>query len=173
MYIKLLGAGICFVLSLFNILGAMQRVPIKTTIGDSSRPAVAMMKAPGSNLHWLSGGIFFTASIGLIAWAIWEYNCFVDVGIDSIDIPAPPANPETNTDAQMPQYLNIQPTQLQGGEPLNQNIIPFRRTADGSVPITPEQFKKALDDEDVWLPRCDSSLILLLPLIPIKKMKRQ
>ncbi|MEO1372932.1 MAG: hypothetical protein AAFW70_01125 [Cyanobacteria bacterium J06635_10] len=150
MYIKLLGAGICFVLSLFNILGAMQRVPIKTTIGDSSRPAVAMMKAPGSNLHWLSGGVFFTASIGLIAWAIWEYNSKVDVGIDSIDVSAPPVNPETNTDAQMSQHFNIEPTQLQGGVVPVQNIIPFPRAADGSVPITPEQFKKALDDEDVW-----------------------
>ena len=152
MYIKLLGAGICFVLSLFNVLGAMQRVPVKTTIGNSSRPAVAMMKSPGTNLHWLSGGVFFTASIGLIAWAIWEYNSNVDVGIESIDIPAPPVNPETNTDAQMPGYLNIEPTQIPGGvKPLNENIIPFRRTADGSVPITPEQFENVLDDEDVWL----------------------
>lgn len=155
MYIKLLGAGICFVLSLFNILGAMQKVPVKTTVGDSSRPAVAMLKPPGANLNLLSGGVFFVASIGLIAWAIWEYNSNVDVAINSdiTDVspePIIPPIPETNT--QMSQHLNIEPMQLQGGvKPLNRNIIPFHRpTADGSVPITPEQFKKALDDEDVW-----------------------
>lgn len=150
MYIKLLGAGICFVLSLFNILGAMQSIPVKTTVGDSSRPAVAMMKPPGANLHWLSGGVFFAASIGLIAWAIWDYNSNVDVAIDS-EVPAAPVippMPEANT--QIPQHLNIETTQLQGGIKPVQNIIPFRRTADGSVPITPEQFKNALDDEDVW-----------------------
>lgn len=153
MYIKLLGAGICFVLSLFNILGAMQKVPVKTTVGDSSRPAVAMLKPPGANLNFLSGGVFFVASISLIAWAIWEYNYNVDIAADSDNAspePIIPPIPETNT--QMSQHLNIDSTQLQGGvKPLNRNIIPFHRpTADGSVPITPEQFKKALDDEDVW-----------------------
>ncbi|MGB3649909.1 MAG: hypothetical protein WBA41_01675 [Rivularia sp. (in: cyanobacteria)] len=159
MYVKLLGAGICFALSLFNVLGAMQRVPIKTSVGDSSRPAVAMMKPPGANLNWLSGGVFFAASISLIAWAIWDYNSNVDLDVDlpnannSIPNPIPPV---ASPDIQMPQYPgemesnNIE-TQLQGGvKPLNQNIIPFRRTADGSVPITPKQFKSALEEEDYW-----------------------
>ena len=92
-YVKFIGAGICFVLSLFNVLGAMQRVPVKTTVGDSSRPAVAMMKSPGTNLHWLSGGVFFAASIGLIAWAIWEYNSNIDLGIDSTEAPIAPVIP--------------------------------------------------------------------------------
>ncbi|WP_414620832.1 hypothetical protein [Calothrix sp. CCY 0018] len=152
MYIKLLGAGICFVLSLFNILGAMQQIPVKTTVGDSSRPAVAMMKPPGANLNLLSGGVFFAASIGLIAWAIWEYNS--NVAIDTSDVPvAPVIPPMPDTDIQTPQYLNIETTQLQGGiksKPLNQNIIPFRRTADGSVPISQDEFKKVLEEEDFW-----------------------
>lgn len=150
MYIKLLGAGICFVLSLFNILGAMQGVPVKTTVGDSSRPAVAMMKSPGSNLHWLSGGVFFLASISLIAWAIWDYNSNVDVDIDATD--APTAPPIPTPEITSPQYLDIGNNQLYEGvaKPLNQNIIPFRRTADGSVPITPEQFENVLEDEDFW-----------------------
>ena len=159
MYVKLLGAGICFVLSLFNVLGAMQRVPVKTSVGDSSRPAVAMMKSPGANLNWLSGGVFFAASIGLIAWAIWEYNFNVDLDVDlpSVNNSIPNSIPSVAPpNIQMPQYPgemesnNIE-TQLQGGvKPLNQNIIPFRRTADGSVPITPEQFKSALEEEDYW-----------------------
>ncbi|MGB3640718.1 MAG: hypothetical protein WBA39_24550 [Rivularia sp. (in: cyanobacteria)] len=119
---------------------------MKTTIGDSSRPAVAMMKSPGTNLHWLSGGVFFAASISLIAWAIWDYNSSVDVGIDSSDVPVAPVIPPMPTpEITTPQYLNIETNQLQGDvKPLNQNIIPFRRTADGSVPITPEQFESAV-----------------------------
>lgn len=151
MYIKLLGAGICFVLSLFNILGAMQQIPVKTTVGDSSRPVVAMMKPPGANLNWLSGGVFFVASISLIAWAICEYNCFVDADSDSEIEDVAPIIPSIPTpQQQVPQNLNIEPTQLQGGVEPVQNIIPFPRAADGSMPITPEQFKNALDDEDVW-----------------------
>lgn len=78
MYVKFIGAGICFLLSLFNVLGAVRQIPVKTTLGNSSRPTVAQMKPPGTSLHWLSGGVFFAASIGLIAWAIWEYNSNID-----------------------------------------------------------------------------------------------
>lgn len=156
MYVKLLGAGICFILSLFNVLGAMQRVPVKTSVGDSSRPAVAMMKSPGANLNWLSGGVFFAASIGLIGWAIWEYNSNIDLGIDgsSVNIapitpPVAPPNIQTSQHPGEMESNNVE-TQLQGGiKPLNKNIIPFRRTADG-VPITAEQFKNVLEEEDYW-----------------------
>ena len=146
MYVKFIGAGICFVLSLFNVLGAMQWVPIKTSVGDSSRPAVAMMKPPGANLNWLSGGVFFAASIGLIAWAIWEHNSNLDTEIDSTQSTAPLTPPVPVI--QMPRQDET--TQLQG-DILHKNIIPFRRTADGSVPISQEQFENALDDEDYWL----------------------
>jgi hypothetical protein len=60
------------------LLGAVRQIPVKTTLGNSSRPTVAQMKPPGTSLHWLSGGVFFAASIGLIAWAIWEYNSNID-----------------------------------------------------------------------------------------------
>ncbi|NJO65795.1 MAG: hypothetical protein HC836_49320 [Richelia sp. RM2_1_2] len=145
MYIKLLGAGICFVLSLFNVLGAMQRVPVKTTVSDSSRPTVAMMEHPGTNLNWLSGGVFFTASIGLIAWAIWEHNSNLDTEteVDSTQLTAPVTPPVPAI--QMPHQDET--TQLQGD--LHKNIIPFRRTADGSVPISQEQFENVLED-DLW-----------------------
>ncbi|MGF1672152.1 MAG: hypothetical protein ACFCUV_00510 [Rivularia sp. (in: cyanobacteria)] len=158
MYVKFVGAGICFVLSLFNVLGAMQRVPIKTSVGDSSRPAVAMMKSPGANLNWLSGGVFFAASISLIAWAIWEYNSNIDLGIDSTEVPITPLTPsmpetdskKLNCDVAIGGMEPIQSQQYEGVKPEFQNLVPFRRpTADGSVPITPEQFKNALED-DVW-----------------------
>lgn len=151
MYVKFIGAGICFVLSLFNVLGAVRQIPVKTTLGNSSRPTVAQMKPPGTSLHWLSGGVFFAASIGLIAWAIWEYNSNIDLGIDSTDAPVVPPMPDTDT--QMSQFLDegaIQSQQLEGIKPEFKNLVPFRRpTADGSVPITPEQFKNALED-DIW-----------------------
>jgi hypothetical protein len=158
-YVKFIGAGICFVLSLFNVLGAMQRVPIKTSVGDSSRPAVAMIKSPGANLNWLSGGVFFAASISLIGWAIWEYNSNIDQGIDGDSVNIPPVTPPIpSPNIHIPQYPGemegdrIEITRLQGGiKPSNKNIIPFRRTADGSVPISQEQFENALEDEDYWL----------------------
>lgn len=148
MYIKLLGAGICFVLSLFNILGAMQRVPVKTTVSDSSRPTVAMMEPPGTNLNWLSGGVFFATSIGLIAWAIWEYNLNLDIEIDSAEVSITPVAPVTPPIPAIQTPPNIETTRLQG-DTLHKNIIPFRRTADGSVPISQEQFENALED-DLW-----------------------
>jgi hypothetical protein len=158
-YVKFIGAGICFVLSLFNVLGAMQRVPIKTSVGDSSRPAVAMMKSPGANLNWLSGGVFFAASIGLIGWAIWEYNSNIDLGIDSTEAPITPLTPsipeidsqKLNDDVAIPDMEPIQSQQYESVKPEFQNLVQFRRrTADGSVPITPEQFKNALEEEDYW-----------------------
>ncbi len=157
MYVKFIGAGICFLLSLFNVLGAVRQIPVKTTLGNSSRPTVAQMKPPGTSLHWLSGGVFFAASIGLIAWAIWEYNSNIDLGIDSNDAPTAvvPPMPETdsqklNSDVAIGDMEAIQSQQYEGLKPEFQNLVPFRRpTADGSVPITPEQFKNALED-DVW-----------------------
>ena len=154
MYVKFIGAGICFLLSLFNVLGAVRQIPVKTTLGNSSRPTVAQMKPPGTSLHWLSGGVFFAASISLIAWAIWEYNSSIDLGIDSNDAPITPVVPPMlETDIQMSQFLDesaIQSQQLEDVKPEFKNLVPFRRpTADGSVPITPEQFKNALED-DIW-----------------------
>ena len=158
MYIKFIGAGICFLLSLFNVLGAVRQIPVKTTLGNSSRPTVAQMKPPGTSLHWLSGGVFFAASISLIAWAIWEYNSNIDLGVDSTEAGAPVVPPMLETDS---QKLNgdvaigdmepIQSQQYEGVKPEFQNLVQFRRrTADGSVPITPEQFKNALEEEDYW-----------------------
>lgn len=154
MYVKFIGAGICFLLSLFNVLGAVRQIPVKTTLGNSSRPTVAQMKPPGTKLHWLSGGVFFAASIGLIAWAIWEYNSDIDLGIDSNEASIAPVTPPIpETDIQMSQKLNedaMQSQQFEGVKPEFQNLVPFRRpTADGSVPISPEQFKNALED-DIW-----------------------
>ena len=150
MYVKFIGAGICFLLSLFNVLGAVRQIPVKTTLGNSSRPTVAQMKPPGTKLHWLSGGVFFAASISLIAWAIWEYNSNIDLGISPTDAPiAPVTPPMPETEIQTEHKLN------EGAihdieQPEFKNLVPFRRpTADGSVPITPEQFKNALED-DIW-----------------------
>ena len=124
----------------------MQRVPVKTTLGDSSRPQVAMMKSPGTNLHWLSGCVFFVASIGLIAWAISEYNANIDI---REDVEIPPVTP--SMPSQMLQYPNSQPdesNQLQTGGINSDNLVPFRRpTADGTLPL--EQFKDVLQD-DLW-----------------------
>lgn len=173
MYVKFLGAGICFILSLFNVLGAVRQVPVKTTLGNSSRPTVARMKPPGNNLHWLSGGVFFAASISLIAWAIREYNSNIDQGISvvtghsnddlgidsnkaSIKSVSPPI-PETETQGGQQLDENaivnskeIQSRQLEDVKPEFKNLVQFRRpTADGRIPITPEQFKDALED-DIW-----------------------
>ena len=150
MYVKFIGAGICFLLSLFNVLGAVRQIPVKTTLGNSSRPTVAQMKPPGTKLHWLSGGVFFAASIGLIAWAIWEYNSNIDLGIDSNEASIAPVVPpmseaEIQTEQKLDEGLirNMEQSEFK-------NLVPFRRpTADGSVPITPEQFKNALED-DIW-----------------------
>ena len=155
MYVKFIGAGICFLLSLFNVLGAVRQIPVKTTLGNSSRPTVAQMKPPGTSLHWLSGGVFFAASISLIAWAIWEYNSNIDLGIDSTDAPVVPPMPKTdsqklNGDVAIGDMEAIQSQKYEGLKPEFQNLVPFRRpTSDGSVPITPEQFKNALED-DIW-----------------------
>jgi hypothetical protein len=157
-YVKFIGAGICFLLSLFNVLGAVRQIPVKTTLGNSSRPTVAQMKPPGTSLHWLSGGVFFAASISLIAWAIWEYNSNIDFGIDSNDVSIAPLTPpmletdsqKLNGDVAIGDMEAIQSQQYEGLKPEFQNLVPFRRpTADGSVPITPEQFKNALED-DIW-----------------------
>lgn len=59
-------------------------------------------------------------------------------------------NQGTNGDMAIRGFEPIQSQQFEGIKPEFQNLVPFRRpTADGSVPITPEQFKNALED-DVW-----------------------
>jgi hypothetical protein len=74
MYIKFAAAIICITLCSLNVVAAVKRTPIRTTLEDSTRTTIEMMPSPNSSVHWLSAAIFIAGFAGFLGWGISEYN---------------------------------------------------------------------------------------------------
>jgi hypothetical protein len=89
MYVKFAAAIVCIALCSLNVVAAVKRTPIRTTLEGSTRTTVEMMPSPNSSVHWLSATIFIAGFAGFLGWGISEYNNAIEgEGDDIIDTSA-------------------------------------------------------------------------------------
>jgi hypothetical protein len=146
MYVKFAAAIVCIALCSLNVVAAIKRTPIRTTLEDSTRTTVEMMPSPNSPVHWLSAVIFIAGFAGFLGWGISEYNCSLER--DEIVKDLPNQNnlvTSTNTPSSPPMNPGIS----------RKNIIQFTpRLSDNletkSQTLSPEEFYSQLQQEDYW-----------------------
>lgn len=153
MYVKFAAAIICIALCSLNVVAAVKRTPIRTTLEGSTRTTVEMMPSPNSSIHWLSAAIFVAGFAGFISWGIADYN-------DSLE---EQENIKTSDDF----HNNLPPKVPQDSLSINpvisgQNIIQFtpRLSANletESQTISAEEFYSQLQQEDYWEDKEDTN----------------
>jgi hypothetical protein len=150
MYVKFAAAIVCIALCSLNVVAAVKRTPIRTTLEGSTRTTVEMMPSPNSSVHWLSATIFIAGFAGFLGWGISEYNNAIE-GDEIIDTSAvPDQRHQTNT--VIPNNVELSPPI----NPAGKNIIQFtprlssNSTLKQSQILTPEEFYFQLQQEDYW-----------------------
>ncbi|PAX51315.1 hypothetical protein [Brunnivagina elsteri] len=146
MYVKFTAAIICIILCSLNVVAAVKRTPIRTTLEGSTRTTVEMMPSPNSSVHWLSAAIFIAGFASFLSWGVSDYN-------ESLE---KEENRSNTTDANQ----NIVPENSQSYPSINptisgKNIIQFTpRVSDNletkSQTLSPEEFYSQLQQEDYW-----------------------
>ncbi|NJR20041.1 MAG: hypothetical protein HC785_33265 [Calothrix sp. CSU_2_0] len=157
MYVKFTAAIICIILCSLNVVAAVKRTPIRTTLEDSTRTTVEMMPSPNSPVHWLSAAIFIAGFAGFLGWGISEYNCSLEREEIAEDLPNQNNFvTSTNTPASPPMNPVIS----------GKNIIQFTpRISDNSTlnseqqsqTLSPEEFYSQLQQEDYWEDKEDTN----------------
>jgi hypothetical protein len=150
MYVKFAAAIICITLCSLNVVAAVKRTPIRTTLEGSTRTTVEMMPSPNSSIHWLSAAIFIAGFAGFLSWGISDYN-------NSLSEEETIKNPVDDRNNISPQTTQLSPP----GNPSisGKNIIQFIPRADSnstlnpqkqSQILSPEEFYTQLQQEDYW-----------------------
>jgi hypothetical protein len=150
MYVKFAAAIICIALCSLNVVAAVKRTPIRTTLEGSTRTTVEMMPSPNSSVHWLSAAIFIAGFAGFLGCGISEYNNAIE-GEEIVE--------------DLPNQNNlINSTNTPSSPPMNpgisgKNIIQFTpRVSDNpsfnpenkSQILSAEEFYSQLQQEDYW-----------------------
>ncbi len=157
MYAKFAAAIICIALCSLNVVAAVKRTPIRTTLEGSTRTTVEMMPSPNSSIHWLSAAIFIAGFAGFLSWGISDYNNSL-LGEETINNPVDDGN-------------NIIPQTTQLSPPINpsisgKNIIQFipRASSNSTLDLqkqsqilSPEEFYTQLQQEDYWQDKEDTN----------------
>jgi hypothetical protein len=156
MYVKFAAGIICITLCSLNVVAAVKRTPIRTTLEGSTRTTVEMMPSPNSSIHWLSAAIFIVGFAGFLSRGISDYNNSLS-GEETINNPVDDGN-------------NITPQTTQLSPPVNpsisgKNIIQFIPRADNSTLnpqkqsqiLSPEEFLTQLQQEDYWEDKEDTN----------------
>ncbi|AFZ01538.1 hypothetical protein [Calothrix sp. PCC 6303] len=153
MYVKFAAAIICITLCSLNVVAAVKRTPIRTTLEGSTRTTVEMMPSPNSSVHWLSATIFIAGFASFLGWGISEYNNGIE-GDEIIDTSAvPEQRHQTNT--VIPNNVELSPPI----NPAGKNIIQFTPRVSSNLGLnpenksqmlTPEEFYSQLQQEDYW-----------------------
>ncbi|BAZ40344.1 hypothetical protein NIES4101_63050 [Calothrix sp. NIES-4101] len=146
MYVKFTAAIICITLCSLNVVAAVKRTPIRTTLEGSTRTTVEMMPSPNSSVHWMSAVIFIAGFAGFLGWGISAYNCSLEREEIAEDLPNQ-NNFATSTST--PSSPSINPV-ISG-----KNIIQFTpRLSENletkSQTLSPEEFYSQLQQEDYW-----------------------
>ena len=152
MYFKFLGAIACLILSCSNVIAAVQKTPIRTVIGESTRPQTQLIDNPGANVHLLSAGVFLAGLAVFVALGIKDYNNNLQNSEDSSDY----SEAEEEVDAPVSPESVLAPEEDIVPKPVvqkrvpNTNIVPFRArvTADGQ--LSSEDFAQKMLEEDYW-----------------------
>ena len=79
MYAKFAAAIICIALCSLNVVAAVKRTPIRTTLTGSTRTTIEMMPSPNSSVHWMSAIIFIAGFASFLGWGISDYNWVLDI----------------------------------------------------------------------------------------------
>jgi hypothetical protein len=153
MYVKFAAAIICITLCSLNVVAAVKRTPIRTTLEGSTRTTVEMMPSPNSSVHWLSATIFIAGFASFLGWGISEYNNAIE-GDEIIDSSAlREQRHQTNT--VIPNNVELSPPI----NPAGKNIIQFTPRVSSNLGLnpenksqmlTPEEFYSQLQQEDYW-----------------------
>ncbi|AVH63558.1 hypothetical protein [Nostoc sp. 'Peltigera membranacea cyanobiont' N6] len=176
MYVKFAAAIICIALCSLNVVAAVKRTPIRTTLEGSTRTTVEMMPSPNSGVHWMSAVIFLAGFACFLGWGISDYNNAIEERDELSDNLANPGNPQLHVGA---SDTDIQPSLMppvspSSGMRLNsefsaKNVVQFspRSSVSGlgrvhssqfvedgvqnqSGMLSPEEFYAQLQDEDFW-----------------------
>jgi hypothetical protein len=164
MYVKFAAAIICIALCSLNVVAAVKRTPIRTTLEDSTRTTIEMMPSPNSSVHWLSAAIFIAGFAGFLGWGISEYNNVIEGEGDEIIGTSAVHEQRHQTDTVIPNKVELSP-------PINpgisgKNIIQFTpRVSDNSTLnsekqsqlLSPEEFYSQLQQEDYWEDKEDTN----------------
>ena len=156
MYVKFAAGIICITLCSLNVVAAVKRTPIRTTLEGSTRTTVEMMPSPNSSIHWLSAAIFIAGFAGFLSWGISDYNNSLS-GEESINNPVDDGNNIIPQTTQLPPLVN---PSISG-----KNIIQFIPRADNSTLnpqkqsqiLSPEEFLTQLQQEDYWEDKEDTN----------------
>ncbi|MFH7029372.1 MAG: hypothetical protein ACHBN1_29270 [Heteroscytonema crispum UTEX LB 1556] len=154
MYVKFAATIVCLILCSLNVIAAVKRTPIRTTLEGSTRTTVEMMPSPNSPVHWLSAAIFIAGFAGFLGWGISDYNSSLS-GEEIVDDSVNPNSTVTPSNTQLPPPVNHNIGNISA-----KNVIPFSPRLDGDsisnqTPIQPEtlsleEFYSQLQQEDYW-----------------------
>lgn len=176
MYAKFAAAIVCIALCSLNVVAAVKRTPIRTTLESSTRTTVEMMPSPNSGVHWTSAVIFMAGFACFLGWGISDYNNAVEERDEVSDNLPNPGNQKLHIDVSDP---DIEPSLIPPVSPVPEirfnnefsakNVVQFspRSTVPGlgrvhssqfvedgvqNPPgmLSPEEFYAQLQDEDFW-----------------------
>jgi hypothetical protein len=146
MYVKFAAAIICIALCSLNVVAAVKRTPIRTTLEGSTRTTVEMMPSPNSSVHWLSAAIFIAGFASFLSWGVSDYNESLEGEENSNNAIDLNQNivPENS-----PSPVSISPN-ISG-----KNIIQFTPRISSNLEtksqtLSPEEFYSQLQQEDYW-----------------------
>jgi hypothetical protein len=153
MYVKFAAAIVCIALCSLNVVAAVKRTPIRTTLEGSTRTTVEMMPSPNSSVHWLSATIFIAGFASFLGWGISEYNSSLE-GEETINDSVHSSNNITPSTTQLSPQINPINPGISG-----KNIIQFTPRVSSNLGLnpenksqilTPEEFYSQLQQEDYW-----------------------
>ncbi|BAZ40508.1 hypothetical protein NIES4101_64690 [Calothrix sp. NIES-4101] len=157
MYVKFTAAIICITLCSLNVVAAVKRTPIRTTLEGSTRTTVEMMPSPNSSVHWLSAAIFIAGFAVFLSWGISEYNCSLEREEIAEDLPnqnnlvtsaSTPSSPSINSVISGKNIIQFTP-RVSSNSTLNSETQ--------SQILSPEEFYSQLQQEDYWEDKEDTN----------------
>ncbi|MBD2450105.1 hypothetical protein H6G76_23680 [Nostoc sp. FACHB-152] len=175
MYVKFAAAIICIALCSLNVVAAVKRTPIRTTLEGSTRTTVEMMPSPNSEVHWMSAVIFLAGFACFLSWGISDYNNAVEetdevsdklgksgnqqlyVGVPNTDIQPsliPPTSPpgiRFNNEFSAKNVVQFSPrSAVSGLERVDSSQFVEDGVQNQPGILSPEEFYAQLQDEDFW-----------------------
>ncbi len=153
MYVKFAAAIVCIALCSLNVVAAVKRTPIRTTLSGSTRTTLEMMPSPNSSVHWMSAIIFIAGFASFLGWGISDYNHAIGDEIidDSVNI----KTPTISNNVQLPPPVNPDVNSVSSN-----NLIHFPSRslsnhsdldiANQSETLSPQEFYSQLQQEDLW-----------------------
>ena len=154
MYAKFAAAIICIALCSLNVVAAVKRTPIRTTLTGSTRTTIEMMPSPNSSVHWMSAIIFIAGFASFLGWGISDYNNAIE-GDEIINDSVSTNAPTSLNNIQLPTPINSNVNDVS-----TNNLIQFPSRslsnhtdldlANQSETLSPQEFYSQLQQEDIW-----------------------